>query len=97
MSRAKRDPCLTGTTIDIGLLVGVPEIADMANVTRAAVHNWKARHGDFPDPVVRLSIGDIYDRREVQAWLNQETVAVRRFSRGRRQGAAGNGAADTIG
>ncbi|WP_206308893.1 hypothetical protein [Streptomyces sp. A1136] len=48
------------------LLAGV---ARMAGVTRAAVVNWRRRHGDFPEPVAGTDVRPQFDRPQVVAWL----------------------------
>lgn len=49
---------------------GVAEIADEFGVTRTNVSMWDRRRriSGFPDPIVRLAAGPIYDMREVRAW-----------------------------
>ncbi|THA46542.1 hypothetical protein [Streptomyces sp. A1136] len=41
----------------------------MAGVTRAAVVNWRRRHGDFPEPVAGTDVRPQFDRPQVVAWL----------------------------
>ena len=50
-------------------LVGIAEIAEIANVSRQAVSNWLARDASFPKPVASLACGEIFARRDVVAWL----------------------------
>lgn len=50
-------------------LVGVWEIAKLAKVSRQAVCNWVSRYNDFPKPLARLAMGNIYDEDEVRKWL----------------------------
>lgn len=48
-------------------LVGVAEFADLAGVTPGAVCQWK----DLPEPLARLKNGRIWDRRDVQRYLDE--------------------------
>lgn len=50
-------------------LVGIAEIAARADVTKQAVTNWQTRHEDFPQPLVMLDCGPVYNWPEVQKWL----------------------------
>jgi hypothetical protein len=51
-------------------LVGVAEIARLKGVGRTTVTQWAARRhrNGFPEPVARLAMGPVYDRREIEAW-----------------------------
>lgn len=49
-------------------VVGVAEIALRAGVAEATVHSWRRRHADFPEPLVRLAAGPVWDWREVDDW-----------------------------
>ena len=53
----------------MGELIGVKEIATMADVSSAAVANWMNRHSDFPIPVEKMGSGLVFDSDEVAAWL----------------------------
>lgn len=55
--------------IDTDKVVSKIEIAEMAGVIPSAVSNWTVRHHSFPQPIVTLRIGALYDRVEVEAWL----------------------------
>jgi SAM-dependent methyltransferase len=50
-------------------LVGPSDIADIADVSRSAVSNWRKRADDFPDPVAGTSAKPLFSREEVTAWL----------------------------
>jgi type I restriction-modification system DNA methylase subunit len=50
-------------------LVGIPEIAEIADVSRPAVSNWRKRHSDFPTPVVQSPSGAMFDLQEIEEWL----------------------------
>lgn len=51
-------------------LGGVAEIAGLFKVGRTTVSNWMDRQGKngFPDPVIRLAMGPVWNIREVVAW-----------------------------
>lgn len=51
------------------VLVGIPDIAGIANVTTSAVGNWRKRHESFPTPRVQTPTGVLFDLREVERWL----------------------------
>jgi hypothetical protein len=44
-------------------------IAELAGVGRTAVSNWRQRFPDFPAAVGATTNGDLFDLREVEAWL----------------------------
>ncbi|MFD4294819.1 N-6 DNA methylase [Rhodococcus sp. NPDC058532] len=51
-------------------LVRSSDIAAMADVSRAAVTQWRKRHKDFPSPVEESeSDSPLFDRNEVEQWL----------------------------
>mgnify|MGYP003586900751 CR=1 FL=1 len=52
-------------------LVSMADIARMTGQSRSTVGNWKARHADFPPPASRTSRGPLYDRSDVEAWLQR--------------------------
>jgi chromosome partitioning protein len=52
-------------------LVGINEIALMANVSKQAVANWRVRASDFPRPVVELASGPIFRKSHIRAWLRR--------------------------
>lgn len=61
---------LSGAPVDDGpALVGVAEIAGRAGKAEATVHSWRRRHGDFPEPIVRLASGPVWDWRTVAPWI----------------------------
>ena len=51
------------------MLIGIPEIATAAGVGTSAVGNWRKRHPDFPTPRVQAPSGALFDLREVERWL----------------------------
>lgn len=50
-------------------LLGVYEIADMANVSASAVANWRKRFADFPTPLAELKSGPVFSENAVRLWL----------------------------
>lgn len=49
-------------------LVGAMEIAERAGVRYKLVQAWIGR-GIFPEPIIRLSMGPVWDWQDVAAWL----------------------------
>ncbi|HEX6498459.1 MAG TPA: N-6 DNA methylase [Micromonosporaceae bacterium] len=47
-------------------------IAQLANVGRAAVSNWRRRYSDFPTPVGGTPTSPLFDAHEVEAWLRRQ-------------------------
>jgi chromosome partitioning protein len=56
---------------DDNQLVGITEIADMANVSKQAVSNWRKRDPSFPKPIVDLSSGPIFEKSKIRKWLSK--------------------------
>lgn len=54
--------------------VGINEIAELANVSRQAVANWRVRLSDFPQPIAVLAAGPVFRRSQVRAWLRRRKV-----------------------
>jgi predicted DNA-binding transcriptional regulator AlpA len=52
-------------------LVGVAEIAERLGLGTSIVHDWRRRHSEFPQPVLRLRMGFIWSWTEVAAWAKQ--------------------------
>lgn len=52
-------------------LVGINEIALMADVSKQAVANWRVRASDFPEPVSELASGPIFRRSQIRSWLRR--------------------------
>ena len=50
-------------------LVGAAEIAQMMGVARQRVHELARVHVDFPEPVVELSAGRIWQKADIEAWM----------------------------
>jgi hypothetical protein len=51
------------------VLIGIYEIAEIANVSPSAVANWRKRFSDFPAPLVDLKSGPVFDKNQVRLWL----------------------------
>lgn len=49
-------------------LVGVAEIAERLGVGTSVVHDWRRRHGAFPEPILRLHMGLLWAWHDVAAW-----------------------------
>lgn len=56
---------------DLDDLVANGDITDELGLARAIVSNWARRHADFPGPLMVLSSGPVYSRRQVTAWLER--------------------------
>jgi hypothetical protein len=50
-------------------LIGLHEIAALADVTSSAVANWRKRFTDFPVPVVDLKSGPVFQGAQIKTWL----------------------------
>jgi len=50
-------------------LIGIFEIAEIANVSPSAVANWRKRFPDFPVPLVELKSGPVFAEGQVRLWL----------------------------
>ncbi len=50
-------------------LIGVYEIAELANVSPSAVANWRRRFSDFPVPLAELKSGPVFGEAQVKLWL----------------------------
>jgi hypothetical protein len=56
-------------------LIGVFEIAELANVSPSAVANWRKRFPDFPAPLVDLKSGPVFSENQVRLWLARRQSA----------------------
>jgi len=52
-------------------LVGVAEIAERLGLGTSVVHDWRRRHPEFPQPVVRLKMGLVWSWTEVATWARE--------------------------
>lgn len=56
-------------------LIGVFEIAELANVSASAVANWRKRFLDFPTPLADLKSGPVFSENQVRLWLARREAA----------------------
>ena len=56
-------------------LIGVFEIAEIANVSASAVANWRKRFSDFPTPLAELKSGPVFAEDQVKLWLARRQAA----------------------
>ena len=61
----------------MGELIGVKEIAEMAEVSSAAVANWLKRYSDFPIPVEKVGSGPVFDSDDIAEWLKGRNKQVK--------------------
>jgi len=61
---------MTVSTTDIPTLAGVAEISDLLGVRRTTISQWHSRQhqNGFPDPVVELAMGPVWDEAQVVEW-----------------------------
>lgn len=59
---------------DLADLAGVGDLAAEYGVGKAAISNWIKRYPDFPIPLVTLSCGNVYSRRQVREWHSRHNV-----------------------
>jgi len=50
-------------------LIGIFEIAELANVSASAVANWRKRFPDFPAPLADLKSGPVFSENQVKLWI----------------------------
>lgn len=55
--------------MDASSLIGIYEIAEIANVSPSAVANWRKRFPDFPAPLAELKSGPVFGEGQVKLWL----------------------------
>ena len=61
-----------GRQIDVDDLVDATEIARRVGFKRPeAVHNWRRRHPDFPEPIAVFGKAVLWDWQEVRVWLSE--------------------------
>jgi hypothetical protein len=56
-------------------LIGVFEVAELANVSASAVANWRKRFMDFPTPLAELKSGPVFSESQVKLWLARRGAA----------------------
>lgn len=70
LSRSRRSISDWRPDVDTeSVLIGIPDIADIAEVSAQAVSNWRKRYKDFPEPRVHSDSGVLFDLRAVEEWL----------------------------
>lgn len=52
-------------------LLGLYEIAEIADVNPSAVANWRKRFKDFPEPVAELKAGPVFQEGQIRLWLKR--------------------------
>jgi hypothetical protein len=62
-------------------LMGLAEIAKLADVSPQAVSNWQSRKEDFPAPLAQLASGAVWDGAAVRAWLGENGLLPRKGAR----------------
>ena len=55
--------------MDTNDILGLAEIAEIANVTKQAVNNWRVRFDTFPKPIQSLQSGPIWSREKIESWV----------------------------
>lgn len=55
------------------MLIGISEIARLANVSPSAVGNWRRRFRTFPPPVEELASGPVFHELSVRQWLSKRS------------------------
>jgi Z1 domain-containing protein/type III restriction/modification enzyme restriction subunit len=50
-------------------LIGIYEIAELADVSASAVANWRKRFSDFPAPLAELKSGPVFGESQIKRWL----------------------------
>lgn len=51
-------------------LLGLAEVADLAQVSKQVVNNWRARFDTFPKPVQNLQSGPIWLKEKIETWIS---------------------------
>ncbi len=50
-------------------LLGIAEVADLAEVSKQAVSNWRMRYDHFPRPLQNLQSGPVWEREKIENWV----------------------------
>jgi predicted nucleic acid-binding protein len=58
------------TSAGVSDLVSVAEIAKRAGRPVNTIQSWRRRHSDFPDPVVQLAAGPVWNWPAIAAWIS---------------------------
>jgi hypothetical protein len=57
------------TSVQPSDIVGAAEIAERLGLALPqTVHDWRRRYVDFPEPLVKLKMGLVWNWKEVAAW-----------------------------
>jgi len=56
-------------------MIGIFEIAELANVSPSAVANWRKRFSEFPAPLVELKSGPVFSESSIRLWLAMRQAA----------------------
>ena len=62
-------------------MVGLAEAAELAGVSRQTFWSWKNSYENFPEPIVELKSGPIWEKDTMVAWLKARTAARKMFKR----------------
>jgi len=62
-------------------LVGTAEVAEMLDVTKQTLTNWRGRVSSFPSPVAELKSGPVWNREDIAAWGKSVGKQVRESTR----------------
>jgi chromosome partitioning protein len=61
-------------------LVGVAEIAELADTSKQAVNNWRLRYDHFPKPIQELQSGPVWNKETIVDWVksfrNEQTHVI---------------------
>jgi len=61
-----------GRQVDAGQLVGAAEITQRLGLAHTqAVHNWRTRYADFPQPIAQLEAALIWYWPDVEEWARR--------------------------
>lgn len=67
---------------DLDDLAGVGDLAREWGVSVSGATTWTRRYSDFPAPLVNLSAGPVYSRRQVRSWREARWGDSARIHRG---------------
>lgn len=57
-------------------LLGLAEIAELLDVTKQVVANWRTRKPDFPPPVANLKSGSVWDEEAIITWAVSQDIPI---------------------
>lgn len=58
-------------------LLSPSDIAELADVSRGAVSNWRKRSDDFPEPSAGTAAKPLFDRSAIEAWLANRGIEIK--------------------